>query len=102
LKAQYRKKGFSQDKRDGSAWWISILYNVLGAKALPYILDGSLGHIVDEIEYENNFGCEWTYEVNLEETTLETWKGEKQIGLRKFKDLTIDYMRKLEYIDNDQ
>jgi len=39
---------------------------------------------------------EWFYKVDLQKATLRTLKGDKQIGFRKFEDLTNDYIRDLE------
>jgi hypothetical protein len=73
----------------------------LGAKALPYILDGSLDHMVDM--GEDSEDIKWIYELDLEEATLRTINSDdEEIGYRKFEDLTIEYMRDLELADESR
>jgi hypothetical protein len=98
LRAQYLQKGFATDWFPRSTSWITVFHNVLGAKALPHILDGSLDHMVDADEDSEDI--DWTYEVDLEEGTLTTINSDdEEIGHRKFEDLTIEYMRDLELAD---
>jgi hypothetical protein len=70
----------------------------LGTKALPYILDGSLDHMVDMDEDSSDI--EWIYEIDLEKATLKTINSDdEEIGSQKFGDLTTEYMRDLELAD---
>jgi hypothetical protein len=100
LREQYLQKGFATDSLPGSTSWITVFHNVLGAKALPHILDGSLDHMVDADE--NSEDIEWIYEVDLDEATLTTINSDdEEIGYRKFEELTIEYMQDLEVADDN-
>lgn len=95
LRAQYLQRGFATNWFPNSTSWITVFHNVLGAKALRYILDGSLDHMVYVDEDSENI--EWIYEVDLEEATLRTINSDdEEIGYRKFEDLTIEYMQDLD------
>ncbi|KAL9058332.1 MAG: hypothetical protein Q9162_001787 [Coniocarpon cinnabarinum] len=68
-----------------SADWYCLLYNMQGAGALPRILDGSLGHLIDE----DTLFCEWAYWVdwNKREFTVNEHTCD-------FKEVSLKWMQK--------
>ncbi|WWC92128.1 uncharacterized protein L201_007082 [Kwoniella dendrophila CBS 6074] len=79
--------------------WYTLLRGVQGANCLPHILDGSLKHLIDNTDFEQDgLFCEWSYWINFEEQYL-LMNGGKE---RKwdFNELDKGYWAKL--IDDDE
>jgi hypothetical protein len=63
--------------------WYCLLRNVQGAQCLPLILSGVLKHMSDDTSFaKDSLFCEWAYFINLDDNTLETWRGFQKLPER--------------------
>ena len=94
LQKRYSNAGFenldvSSQRLDD---WYCLLHKLQGAKALPRILDGTLGHLTDETDFEEDeLFCEWAYWMDWEKRTL-TVSGGCGPATMSFADLTEEWM----------
>ena len=80
--------------------WYCLLHKVQGAAALPYVLDGTLGHLLDDTSFEDDtLFCEWFYYVDWEAKELTVGGGERESVNVGFADLTEEWMLNLEKED---
>ncbi|ODN76344.1 hypothetical protein L198_08120 [Cryptococcus wingfieldii CBS 7118] len=56
--------------------WSDVLVGAQGARALPFIQEGKLNHLIDSISFmgESIF-CEWEYFIDFHNEKLEVWAG---------------------------
>ncbi|KAF7874988.1 hypothetical protein EAF04_002161 [Stromatinia cepivora] len=98
LQEKYQKLGYSQSSGDArQTEWYWILRKVQGAQALRPILDGKLEHLVDA--KLNDSKPEFSYFVDFQEMTLETWNYDRvadKVSFQTLADSKKDYMGKLE------
>lgn len=95
LQTRYSAFGFADTgvgSGDNSDWYC-LLRHVQGAAALPHILDGSLTHLVDGTEFEEDgLFCEWSYFVDWEAREVHVKSGDghqKRVG---FAELSPQWM----------
>ena len=98
LQTRYSAAGFadlgvsSQSSND----WYCLLRNVQGADALPYILDGTLSHLTDNVDFEEDeLFCEWAYFIDREQKVL-TVKGRTGVAEKSFDQLSEEWMLSLQ------
>ncbi|KAF7919963.1 uncharacterized protein EAE98_009197 [Botrytis deweyae] len=88
LQQKYRKLGYSKpsgDERETQWYW--ILRGVQGGDALLPILNGDLKHLVEvEVDFNNPF-AEYSYFLDFQKRTLETWCCEKMVHTVSFQAL---------------
>ena len=67
-----------------------------GAVALPHILDGTLTHLVDGADFEEDtLFCEWTYFVDWEARTVRVcsnYDGNGKVATVGFAELSVEWM----------
>lgn len=67
---------FSDAKVSTGCDWYSLLRNIQGADYLDAILRGKLDHVFDDINFiKNSLFCEYAYILNLDELTLDFYRG---------------------------
>ena len=77
--------------------WYCLLRNVQGAAALPHILDGTLTHLVDYTEFEQDgLFCEWSYFVDWEERVVHIKSGGGREGKVGFGEISEEWMTEFE------
>ncbi|TVY56120.1 hypothetical protein LSUE1_G008810 [Lachnellula suecica] len=95
LQDQYSALGYSNTGVGNQALsdWYCLLHKLQGAAALPAIKEGKVKHLAESIEFlEDGLFCEWTYFIDFEAQTLETWKEAKRYDVRSFTELDSGYM----------
>ncbi|ODN74178.1 hypothetical protein L202_07629 [Cryptococcus amylolentus CBS 6039] len=57
--------------------WSDVLVGAQGARALPFIQEGKLSHLIDSITFMTDGSlCEWEYFIDFHNEKLEVWAGE--------------------------
>ncbi|WWC92148.1 uncharacterized protein L201_007102 [Kwoniella dendrophila CBS 6074] len=68
-------RGYGGEPRN----WYSLLRGIQGASCLPYILDGTLKHLIDGTDFEEDgLFCEWSYWINFEDEFFVMNDGEER------------------------
>lgn len=82
--------------------WHCLLRNVQGVVALPHILDGTLTHLVDSTEFEeDDLSCEWSYFVDWEGRLVHV-KGGGREGSVGFKEVSVEWMERVQKEANEE
>jgi len=69
--------GFDRAKTD----WYALLRSYQGVGCLEAILDGTLKHRVESIEFiKDSLFCEYAYILNFDDGALEFWKGFQEVA----------------------
>ncbi|TYJ53879.1 hypothetical protein B9479_005501 [Cryptococcus floricola] len=56
--------------------WSNVLVGGQGARALPFIQEGKLNHLIDSISFlMDGVFCEWAYFIDFHHEKLEVWGG---------------------------
>ncbi|TYJ53385.1 hypothetical protein B9479_005985 [Cryptococcus floricola] len=56
--------------------WSDVLVGAQGARALPFIQEGKLNHLIDSISFlMDGIFCEWAYFIDFHHEKLEVWGG---------------------------
>ncbi|KAI0140488.1 hypothetical protein GGR57DRAFT_425267 [Xylariaceae sp. FL1272] len=82
--------------------WHCLLDHTEGARALPYILDGTLEHLIDDTNFDYNLpGFQWTYFIDFEKRELRV-RVYNVAGVQyncpfRFQDLCENSMKSLEF-----
>lgn len=66
-------------------------------RCLPFILDGTLGHLCDDDDWDE----EWVYVIDMEKRTLRI-EGNAVTDTASFQDLGLEYAMKLEHPDKTE
>lgn len=103
IQSRYISAGFANlevsNKTPGD--WYCLLHKVQGAAALPYILDGTLAHMIDNTEFEEDrLFCEWVYYVDWEGRSVSVHGHGDDWSEKSFKELDEDWMLSLEACEN--
>jgi hypothetical protein len=94
IQARYSAAGFAnlEVSRQSTDDWYSLLHKMQGAGALPRILDGTLGHLTDNTDFEEDtLFCEWVYWINWEQQTIKVSGGCDPVETT-FAELTKEWM----------
>ncbi|TYJ53878.1 hypothetical protein B9479_005500 [Cryptococcus floricola] len=63
--------------RGSIATWSDVLVGAQGARALPFIQNGKLNHLIDSTSFiMDGLFCEWAYFIDFHHEKLELWGGE--------------------------
>jgi hypothetical protein len=103
LQIRYSVAGFADlgVSHQSSNDWYCLLRNVQGADALPYILDGTLSHLTDNTDFEEDeLSCEWAYFIDWEQKIL-TVKGRIGVAEKSFDQLSEEWMLFLQRLDEE-
>lgn len=71
---------------------------------MPRILDGSLKHLIDSTDFENDtLFCEWTYFVDWEKQEVQVRGNLREVeGVCSFAELREDWMQELQNRGNEE
>lgn len=74
--------------------WYNLLYNTRCGRCLPFILDGTLGHLLED---DDVWGEEWNYIIDFEKRTLDI-EGRWYDGVwtAKFEELSLEFAIEVE------
>jgi hypothetical protein len=94
VQSRYSAAGFANlevSERSTDDWYC-LLHNLQGASALPRILDGTLSHLVDHTDFEEDeLFCEWVYWIDWEQKTIKV-SGGCDPAETTFAELTEEWM----------
>lgn len=98
VQARYTAFGFADTGvgTQRASDWYCLLRNVQGAAALPHILDGTLTHLVDSTDFEQDtLFCEWSYFIDWEAREVQIVGGGRE-GTVGFAGLSPQWMNGFE------